>query len=251
MDKNVMNIKYNPQLMIDEIKELQTLIENQGEDMIGIYKFVLYKKSNGISIKALVNESLIETLTPLKPLIENISAEIINMYDLYNLSLELNKESSIELFSLHLNLKEEKHFRILIVLNPDYIRFFNEDELKKNNTLDNYVIKFNEIFNKIILDVYDLCDKLNISIIKILKETNEYELIFIKNEENKWTYHTFIRNMIKSIEEQKKDIQKIIHSEEFYKIKQLLNEAIYDKSLKECFIKLKYDGNNISDILYK
>lgn len=250
MDNNIANIEYNLQLIIDEIKEFTELIKNQDDGMIGIYKFVLYKKSNGISIKALINESLIETLTPLRVLIESILEEIIDMYDLYNLSLDMDKEDMIELCSLHLNVKEEKRFRILIVLNPDYIRFFDEDKFKNNQKLDTCIIRFNEIFNKMILDTYDLCDKLNIPINKIIKKSEEYELIFIKNKEDKWIYHTFIRTMIKSLKEQKKDIQNIIHSEEFYKIKQLLNEVTYDKYGEKCSIKLKYDGENISDILY-
>lgn len=250
MNNNIIKIKYNPNLMIAEIKNLPVLMESEDDNNIGIYKFMLYSEKNGLSMKAMINEVLTETLSPMKDLVEIISREVINAYDLFNMNLDLNKNSHIELFSLHLDFKKEKRFQLLIVLNPDYIEYFNEDKFNENDNLDEYVTNFNEALNKIILKVYELADDLDIPIIKVIKKTDEYELIFKRDENNEWTYYTFVRTLIKPIVEQKKDIQNIIHSVEYHKIKRLLEEVPDSKFLNECFVKLNYDGDNISNVLY-
>lgn len=244
MNKNILKIEYNPSLMINEVKNLPLLMEDEIDNDIRIYKFILYSNEDNLTVKAMINESLIETLSPLKELVEVISYEIIYSYDLYslnNLDLNLNKE----IFSLHLEHNAEKNFQLLIVLNPDYIQFFDKNTFDKNNNLNKYINNFNEVFNNILLNVYELLGNVEAPII-----ISEYELILKRNDDNEWTYFTFIRTMLRPINKQKEDIEKIINSLAFTKIIDSLDELIGISHSNECFIKLNYNDGIISNVRY-
>lgn len=133
--------------IISEMKKIQSLITCEEYNSICIYKFIANNKNGGLSIKAMINQSLKETLIPIRELIKKISCEILNSYDLYNLNLDLYNKNNVELFYLYLEYNEDMIPKLTIDFNNDYINFFDKRTFNDNDTVDMYITEVEKSFD--------------------------------------------------------------------------------------------------------